>query len=222
MTRKQKIFLAIPAFSLAMIGDYLMGINSIGTDSTGKMVWNVVADWRLALSAVLGMLCAVLFAVSAIETCKMLEARHPKSKYVKLFKISNYAGILFFTFIHIAICMLIVIFNAGFEATGNTELAKGMLFRVAKSVSIPLILQFVFTDVLVTIAWFGIVLKGDIKLPKWTVILNPIIIALIGQLINFIPFSFMGADSGFESFGWLLMYAAIYYSEKKNTKWKSI
>ena len=209
MTRNQKICLAIPAFLFAMIGDYLMGINSIGTDRTGTIVWNVIADWRLATSSVLGAICTVLFAVAAIETAKMLEHRYPNSKYVKMFKISNYAGIIFFTFIHISICMLIVVFNAGFDATGSVDLAKGMLFRVAKSFSVPLAASFIFSDLLVTVAWFGMILKGEINLPKWTVILNPVVIALIGQVFNVIPLPFFGIDSGFESLGWLLMYAAI-------------
>ena len=215
MTKKQKISLAIPAFLFAMIGDYLMGINSIGTDRTGKIEWNVIADWRLAVSNVLGALCTILFAVAAIEAVKMLEVRYPNSKYVKMFKISNYAGIIFFTFIHISICMLIVVFNAGFDATGSLELSKGMLFRVAKSISVPLAASFIFSDLLVMVAWFGMILKGEINLPKWTVILNPVIIAVIGQVFNYIPLPFFGIDSGFESLGWLLMYAAILVENKK-------
>ncbi len=211
MTKKQKISLAIPAFLFAMIGDYLMGINSIGTDRTGKIVWNVIADWRLAVSNVLGALCTILFAVAAIEAVKMLEVRYPNSKYVKMFKISNYAGIIFFTFIHISICMLI----AGFDATGSLELSKGMILRVAKSISVPLAASFIFSDLLVMVAWFGMVLKGEINLPKWTVILNPVIIAVIGQVFNYIPLPFFGIDSGFESLGWLLMYAAILVENKK-------
>ena len=214
MTKKQKISLAIPAFLFAMIGDYLMGINSIGTDRTGKIVWNVIADWRLAVSNVLGALCTILFAVAAIEAVKMLEVRYPNSKYVKMFKISNYAGIIFFTFIHISICMLIVVFNAGFDATGSLELSKGMLLRVAKSISVPLAASFIFSDLLVMVAWFGMVLKGEINLPKWTVILNPVIIAVIGQVFNIIPLPFFGIDSGL-SLGWLLMYAAILVENKK-------
>ena len=215
MTGKQKISLAIPAFLFAMVGDYLMGINSIGTDRTGKIVWNVIADWRLAISSLLGAMCTVLFAVAAIETVKMIEQRHPNSKYVKMFKISNCAGIMFFTFIHISICMLIVVFNAGLDVTGSIELSKSMLFRVAKSIAVPLVIQFIFSDLIVTVAWFGMILKGEINLPKWTVILNPVVIALIGQAFNIIPMPFYGIDSGFESLGWLLMYTAILSENKK-------
>ena len=214
MTRRQKIGLAIPAFLFAMIGDYLMGINSIGTDRTGNIVWNTIPDWRLAASAVLGAICTVLFAIAAIETIKMLENRCPNSKYVKLFKLSNYAGIIFFTFIHISICMLLVVFNAGFDATGSVNLASGMLFRVAKSIMLPLAVSFILSDVLVTVAWCTMVFRHEINLPKWTMILNPLIIAFIGQAFNLLPLPFFGIDSGFESLGWLLMYAAILAEQK--------
>ena len=119
MTQKQKIQLAIPAFLASMAGDYLMGINSIGTTSGGEMVWNVIADWRLAVSSVLGAVCVILFAISATEAIRVLEQKYPDSKSVKLFKISNWAGIISFMFLHIGICMLVMIYNAGCDAAGG-------------------------------------------------------------------------------------------------------
>lgn len=214
MTQKQKIRLAIPAFLLSMIGDYLMGINSIGTTSSGEMVWNVIPDWRLAVSSLLGAVCAALFAVAAIEAIKLLEQKYPDSKSVRLFKISNWAGIISFMFLHIGICMLIMIYNAGFDAAGS-EAATEMVWRVFGNIALPLGAFFIIADVGVTVAWFGLILKGKLDAPKWTVLLNPLVIALIGQLINLIPLPFFGIDSGFESLGWLLMYVVLAHSLAK-------
>lgn len=69
------------------------------------------------------------------------------SKLYRLFRIANWAGILYFAFIHIGICMLPV--------------------------------------------------------RKAVLICNPVGIAFLGNLLNFIR---EGLDSGTESLGWLLLY----------------
>ena len=46
-------------------------------------------------------------------------------------------------------------------------------------------------------------LKGKLPLKKIAIICNPVIMVLVGQLMNAIK---VGVDSGFESLGWLLIY----------------
>ena len=81
-------------------------------------------------------------------------------KLYKLFKIGNWCGILYFAFIHIGICMLPVVFNAGMEATGDMAVSIGMVLRVLKSIAVPLAVGFIGRDLCVTIAWIGMV-QGD-------------------------------------------------------------
>ena len=135
----------------------------------------------------------------------MLEKKHDlgESKLYKLFKIGNWCGILYFAFIHIGICMLPVVFNAGMEATGDTAVSIGMMIRVLKSIAVPMAAGFIICDGFVTVAWIGMVVKGLLPVRKLALICNPLIIALLGNLANLIT---DGLDSGFESFGWLLMY----------------
>ena len=99
--------------------------------------------------------------------------------------------------------MLPVVFNAGMEATGSLQASIGMVLRVLKSIAVPLGLSFVICDVFVTIGWIGLVVKGKLPVRKIALICNPVILSLLGQLMNYIA---EGLDSGFESFGWLLMY----------------
>lgn len=194
---------------LAMIGDYLLGFGTLSASSDPDaymgIEWNVVPDWRYAVSSMLGFVCAALFAVAAVELFKVMEQEHGlgSSKLYKLFKIANWGGILYFAFIHIGICMLPVVFNAGMEATGDIPTAAGMAIRVLNSIAVPMAAGFVICDGFVTIAWIGMALKGMLPVKKIAFICNPVIIMLLGQLTNFIV---EGADSGFESFGWLLMY----------------
>ena len=162
-------------------------------------------DWRHAVSSVLGFLCAALFAMAAVALLRVMEGKYAlgTSKLYKLFKIANCGGILYFAFIHIGICMLPVVFNAGMAATGDVPTSVDMTMRVLKSIAVPLVLGFIVCDGFVTVAWIGMVVRRRLPLKRIALILNPVTVALLGQLMNLIA---EGLDSGFESFGWLLLY----------------
>jgi len=195
--------------AMAMIGDYLLGYGTIEmTSAPGAymgLAWNVVPDWRYSVSSILGFGCAALFAIAAVTLMRVMEGKYAlgESRLYRLFKIANWGGILYFAFIHIAICMLPVVFNAGMEATRNIPSSANMALRVAKSIAVPLVLGFIVCDGFVTVAWIGMVVRGMLPLKKSALIFNPIMIALIGQLMNYVHH---GLDSGFESLGWGLMY----------------
>lgn len=209
MTSRQKILLGCFAMALAMIGDFLLGFGtfSMTGDSNVSMgiAANVVPDWRYAVSSILGFLCVPFFAVAAIELLRVMEKKYglQDQRLYRLFKIANWGGILYFAFIHIGICMLPVVFNAGMEATGDAAASVGMMLRVLKSIAAPMAAGFIVCDGFVTVGWIGMVVKGMVPVKKIALICNPLIIALVGQLMNLIA---EGMDSGFESFGWLLMY----------------
>ena len=209
LTSRNKILFAVYGMLIAMVGDYLLGFGTFSTSSSPDaymgMTANVVPDWRYAVSSVLGFICAALFAVAATELMKVMEKKYSlaDSRLYKLFMIANWGGILYFAFIHIGICMLPVVFNAGMEATGSLQTSIDMVLRVLKSIAVPLGLGFVICDVFAAIAWIGLVVKGKLPVRKIALVCNPVIISLLGQLMNYIA---EGLDSGFESFGWLLMY----------------
>ena len=197
------------SMAMAMIGDYLLGYGTIEmTSAPGAymgLAWNVVPDWRYSVSSILGFGCAALFAIAAVTLMRVMEGKYAlgESRLYRLFKIANWGGILYFAFIHIAICMLPVVFNAGMEATGDIPSSANMALRVAKSIAAPLVLGFIVCDGFVTVAWIGMIVRGMLPLNKAALIFNPIMIALIGQLMNYVHH---GLDSGFESLGWGLMY----------------
>ena len=208
-TTRQRILMGCVSMAMAMIGDYLLGYGTIEmTSAPGAymgLAWNVVPDWRYSVSSILGFGCAALFAIAAVTLMRVMEGKYAlgESRLYRLFKIANWGGILYFAFIHIAICMLPVVFNAGMEATGDIPSSANMALRVAKSIAVPLVLGFIVCDGFVTVAWIGMVVRGILPLKKAALIFNPIMIALIGQLMNYVHH---GLDSGFESLGWGLMY----------------
>lgn len=201
--------IAVYGMISAIIGDYLLGYNTFSTSSSPDaymgITVNVVPDWRYAASSILGAIAAALFAVGALELMKVMENKYGLKSFglYKVFKLANWAAILYFAFIHIGICMLPVVFNAGMAATGDFVTSLDMVFRVVKSIAIPLGGAYVLCDGCVTVAWIGMVVKGKFPVKKIALICNPIIITIIGQLANVIH---EGLDSGFESLGWLLIY----------------
>ncbi len=221
MKSKNRILFGCYAMVLAIIGDYLLGFGTIGTSSDPDaymgVKWSVAPDWRYAVSSVLGFICAAMFAFAAVELLRVMENRYnlADSKLYKIFKVANWSGILYFAFIHIGICMLPVVFNAGMEATNDIQASAGMTIRVLKSIIVPLGLGFVACDLLVTIGWIGMVLKGMIPVKKIFLICCPLGGILVGQLLNFIA---EGLDSGTESLGWLAMYLICALSLSKDEK----
>jgi hypothetical protein len=223
MKSKQRILFGCYAMVLAIIGDYLLGYGTIGTTSDPNaymgISWNVAPDWRYTVSSILGFVCAAMFAYAATELFKVLETNYnvKNSKLYMLFKIANWGGILYFAFIHIGICILPVVFNAGMEATGDVKAAVDMTIRVLKSEAIPMILGFIVCDLFVTIGWIGMVLKGMLPVKKWMLICCPVFGVLFGNLLNLIA---EGLDSGTESFGWLTLYlvCALTLTEREKKK----
>ncbi|MBQ7486511.1 MAG: hypothetical protein IJT77_03355 [Clostridia bacterium] len=209
LTSRQTILLGCLAMVLAIIGDYLLGAGTFGVSDSADaymgISWNVVPDWRYAVSSILGFACVPLFAAGAMELMRVMEKKYGLGEkwMYRLFRIGNWAGILYFAFIHIGICMLPVVFNAGMAATGDIPTAADMTFRVLRSIAVPMAVGFIVCDGFVTIGWIGMTATGMLPVRKIALICNPVIITLLGQLMNMVM---EGLDSGFESFGWLLMY----------------
>ena len=218
MKSKQRILFGSYAMILAIIGDYLLGYKTLGTSSDPNaymgIEWNVAPDWRYAVSSILGFVCAAMFAFAATELLRVMEDRYrvADSKLYKMFKIANWSGILYFAFIHIGICMLPVVFNAGMAATGDIPTSAMMTIRVLKSIAVPLIVGFIICDLFVSIGWIGMVIKGLIPVKKVYILCCPLFGIVFGQLLNFIS---EGLDSGTESFGWLVLYLVCAFSLAK-------
>ena len=97
----------------------------------------------------------------------------------------------------------IYLVGGGMAATSDLAVSVGMVWRVAKSIAVPMIAGFIICDLFVTVAWIGMIWKGMLPLKKAALICTPLIMLALGQLTNFIM---EGLDSGAESFGWLTLY----------------
>ena len=71
----------------------------------------------------------------------------------------------------------------------------------------PYWVSFVVLGIASTGGWIALVLKGILPLKKIWVLAAPLLVAGIGFLLEMIlPLPFNGFASGFESFGWIVMF----------------
>jgi hypothetical protein len=95
-----------------------------------------------------------------------------------------------------------------YDATGgNTELAVEMWNRTYMVQVVPYWVTFFAFELTVLIGWIALILRGTFDLKKIWILAAPLVVAGIGFLIEIlIPWNFNGFCSGFESFGWIVMF----------------
>ena len=207
----------IPGMLLAMIGDYCMGIEPKDSYAISGMIssgWLSIADWRIALSNIGGLLGTVCYTIAALPFVAFLKTLFPRcgSKWdrrlLKLYIAGLILGVMSFLYFHLACGTLIHNFNVLYEAAGkNTELAVKMWNRSYMVQVVPYWATFFAFELAVLIGWIALILRGTFALKKGWILATPLIIAGIGFALELlIPWPFNGFASGFESFGWIVMF----------------
>ncbi|MCM1542406.1 MAG: hypothetical protein NC121_14265 [Blautia sp.] len=214
--RKKMLFI-IPGTICMMIGDYCMGIEPAGSYVISGMVSSgflSIADWRIAVSNIGGVFGAVFYAMAALPFVDFLKDRllGLKDKWDRRIMKVYIAGLIFgclcFMYFHLACGTLIHDYNVIYDAAGgNTELALQMWNRSYLVQAVPYWTSFILLGLMVTGGWIALILRGVLPLGKVWLLAAPLMVAGIGFLLEaLIPFSFDGFASGFESFGWIVMF----------------
>ena len=82
--------------------------------------------------------------------------------------------------------------------------------------AVPYWASFIVLGIASTGGWIALVMKGILPLKKAWVLAAPLLIAGIGFLLEMIlPLPFNGFSSGFESFGWIVMFLGGIQAVKK-------
>ncbi len=213
----RRMLWVIPGMLLAMIGDYCMGIEPKDSYAISGMIssgWLSIADWRIALSNIGGLLGTVCYTIAALPFAAFLKALFPRCRskldrrLLKLYIAGLILGVMSFLYFHLACGTLIHNFNVLYEAAGkNTELAVEMWTRSYMVQVVPYWATFFAFELAVLIGWIALILRGTFALKKGWILAAPLIIAGIGFALELlIPWPFNGFASGFESFGWIVMF----------------
>ncbi|MBR4550093.1 MAG: hypothetical protein IKO83_09315 [Oscillospiraceae bacterium] len=213
----RRMLWVIPGMLLAMVGDYCMGVEPKDSTALSGMIssgWLTIADWRIAVSNIGGLLGTVCYTLAALPFAAFLRTLLPgcgdkwDRRLLKLYMAGLILGVMCFLYFHLECGTLIHSFNLLYDAAGgNTELAVKMWDRSYMVQIVPYWTTFFAFELAVLIGWIALILRGTFALKKTWILAAPLIVAGIGYVLELlIPWPFSGFVSGFESFGWIVMF----------------
>lgn len=213
----RRMLWVIPGMILAMIGDYCMGIEPKDSYAIAGMIssgWLSIADWRIAASNIGGLIGTVFYTLAALPFADFLRSLLPgcedirDRRLIKLYIAGLILGVMCFMYFHLECGSLIHNFNLLYEAAGNdTKLAAALWNRSYMVQIVPYWATFFAFELSVLFGWTALVWKGTFRLKKVWILASPLFVAGIGYLLELlIPWPFNGFVSGFESFGWIVMF----------------
>lgn len=223
MTKEQlksvydRMLWVIPGMLLAMVGDYCMGVEPADSYAISGLIssgWLTIADWRIALSNIGGLIGTVFYTAAALPFAAFLRTLVPgctskADRYlIHIYNAGLILGIMSFMYFHLACGTLIHNFNVIYEAAGgNTDIAVAMWNRSYMVQFVPYWVTFILFELTVMVGWIALILRGTFSLKKTWILAAPLMVAGVGFLLEFLlPLPFNGLSSGFESFGWMLMF----------------
>ena len=224
-TAKRMLWI-IPGMILAIMGDYCMGIEPKDSAGISFMIssgWLTIADWRIALSNIGGLVGTAFYTIAALSFIEYLKVKLPRCsdkwgrRFLKLYIAGLIWGGMVFIYFHLACGTLIHNYNVLYEAVqGDTARAVAGWNRFYAVQAVTDWVSFVVLGVTSTGGWIAIILKGVLPLKKIWVLAAPLLIAGIGFLLEWsLPLPFNGFSSGFESLGWIIMFLGGIQAVKK-------
>lgn len=207
----------IPAMIPCIIGDYCMGLEPKNSTAVSFMIssgWLTIADWRIALSNIGGLIGTVFYAIAALSFIDFLKVKLSQCsdkwgrRFLRLYIAGLYWGCMVFIYFHLACGTLIHSYNVIYDAVqGDTARAVAAWNRSYAVQAVPYWVSFVVLGIASSGGWIALVLKGVLPLKKIWVLAAPLLIAGIGFLLEWIlPLPFNGLSAGFESLGWIVMF----------------
>ena len=123
----------IPGMILAIIGDYCMGIEPKDSTAVSFMIssgWLTIADWRIALSNIGGLVGTAFYTIAALSFIEYLKYKLSQCsdkwgrRILKLYIAGLIWGFMIFIYFHLACGTLIHNYNVIYEAAqGDTARA---------------------------------------------------------------------------------------------------
>ena len=213
----RRMLWVVPGMLLAMVGDYCMGIEPKDSTAISGMIssgWLTIADWRIAVSNIGGLFGTVCYTLAALPFAAFLKTLLPRCRdkwdrqLLELYIAGLILGVMCFLYFHLECGTLIHNFNVLYDAAGgDTELAAALWDRSYMVQIVPYWTTFVAFELAVLIGWIALILRGTFALEKTWILAAPLVVAGIGYALELlIPWPFNGFVSGFESFGWILMF----------------
>ena len=166
----------IPGMLLAMVGDYCMGIEPKDSVAISGMIssgWLSIADWRIAVSNIGGLVGTVFYTIAALPFASFLKTLLPGCKgklercWLKLYIAGLILGIMCFLYFHLECGTLIHNYKLIYEAAGgNIGLAVEIWNRSYMVQVVPYWTTFFAFELAILIGWTALIWRGIFLLKK--------------------------------------------------------
>lgn len=228
--KNRKIYLILGFISgvLCGVGDILIGyFGQSGTAIFGGVVNTDIINaplWQFELSFVFGLAAAPLMWMAGSSMYLYLKSQ-TKEKYPGMLKIFSFGMKIMVVCVaaaHSVCCIAMMCIKVALEQGLSVDLIESVY-------QIPLLVPFMATNIwvtvselLVSISYIYLVVKGIINVPKLLLIFNPICIYIFSDIIGILILTFTGDTllkqlfAGGASFGYGLMFLGCYISAKRD------
>lgn len=168
--------------ALCAVGDILFdykgkGNKKLGTSGNIDSNWMHMAYWRFGASILVAFVGAALLGLGLLSLADQI--RSANMALANIIAASGYVSAIGGFFVHTVLCIQPVIYKKIME-TDNFALADETLEMYYKTVLVPFLISYAFS-LLATVCVAAAILLGYLAVPKWFVLLNPIIFLLIGM-----------------------------------------
>lgn len=216
--RIRNLILGAVGMVLFMCGDWLLDAAGAGDVEVGLAVhsnWVNMSTWRFVASTVIALVAIFpvwLAAKEAMNISTEVTRKDLRSSrfWNKTFQWGQVILVAFGMGFHIILCMFPLFFKQAIASGATVDFATQTVNDTAFLVVIPLMILYIICDVGISIAWYYLVLKKELKLGKWALLCCPLSTLIIDFPLKMIPLQFFKDFTvAFESLGWFLMYIAL-------------
>ncbi len=208
-----------------MIGDWLLDAAGAGDAELGLVChtnWPEMAMWRFVASSVIAIVAIYFTYLGCREAIALSRETARKASAAgwimnALFRFCHVTLTVFGSGLHIIICMFPMVYKTMLASGGSMELAASTANGTASLIIVPFMVVYLVCDLGVSVAWYYIVLKKQLRLGPLALLCCPLSTLLLDFALKSIPLQFFKDFTvAFESLGWLLMFAALAVHTKRS------
>lgn len=229
--RRRNIILGIIAGILFMIGDLLWEFHCPGVTKNidGMFIdtsWTEFGQWRFPASVIAAAVAMPLYYLGFMEMPEII-IEHARNdfdrKLAKWFKAAVVFAMIFFLFIHAALVISGTLYNEVFAVTGDAAASAQVCNNMLVAQAVPLIAGYILSDGIYVVVMIILAFRKVLPVnPILVFFSNPLITAVVGNILNLCPWPFKEIEPASESFGHVMMMVValvvIYKDRKKVLK----
>lgn len=171
---------------IAAIGDMFLdlkgkGNQKLGTSKNIDSNWLKMSEWRFRAAVLCGFIGCPLVGLGYFSLANQIETSNYTLAFV--FKLATYVGMMGGFFIHTFLSTQPIIYKRIMK-TNQFELADDVLEGLYRAIIVPFVLFWIIVAIVPTACMIIGILNGYLDVPKWMVLMNPIVTSIIGWILR--------------------------------------